>query len=490
MPARHRAPARARRTWPQRVVLGIGGLLSITLLVGAAGVGWGWWQLNQITRTNVHLSGAAADGEPENWLIVGSDSRAKMGKRAAAGVTGQRSDTLMVLRVDPARRKAKVLSLPRDLWVEVAGTNQSQRINAAFNRGPQALIDTVQQNFQIPINHYLEVDFDGFKSMVDALGGIPVYFSSAARDTMSGLDVEHPGCVNLNGEAALAFARSRHLMYMHNGMWASDGTGDLGRINRQQLLMRKTIDKAMRSGLNVLKIKRLVESGTKNITVDKGVSVSDLLALGKRFRTFDSEGLDSMTVPAEGIRTDAGAAVLRVDDDAARPILAQFRSKDAAGSTTSAPAASTSSVPVIVLNSSGKQGMAANLAGALQTVGFDIVRWGNGSELGEPTLTGSEVHYAPGDKARALLLARHLTEVPKLVEDANLDDGQVAVLIGSRFTTVEPAAKPVKGAVLTSPTPTTPSAPTAPPTTAAPSTTTTTIVGHMPGETPPGVACG
>ena len=472
-------------------MLAIGGLLSVVLLVGAAGVGWGWWQLNQISRTNVRLSGGSVDGEPENWLIVGSDSRAKMGKRAAAGVLGERSDTLMVLRVDPRRREAKVLSLPRDLWVEIAGTDENQRINAAFSRGPQALIDTVQQNFQIPINHYLEVDFDGFKSMVDALGGVPVYFSSAARDTMSGLDVQHPGCVNLNGEAALAFARSRHLKYMQDGMWESDATGDIGRISRQQLLIRKTIDKAMQSGLNVLRIKRLVETGTKNITVDKGVSVSDLLALGERFRTFDSEGLKSMTVPAEGIRTDAGASVLQVDDAAAGPILAQFRSKDAVATAATSPA-STSSVPVIVLNSSGKQGMAANLAGALQSVGFDIVRWGNGSELGQPALTGTEVHYAPGGKDEAVLLARHLTEVPKLVEDANLDDGQVAVLIGSHFTTVEPAAKPAKGAVQASPTTTAPPANKATPTTVAPSatTTTTTVVGHLPGEAPPGVECG
>ena len=398
MLAPHRASTRAHRSWPQRLVLGLGGLLAVSLLVGAGGIGWGWWQLNRIERTDVHLSGAAPSGEPENWLIVGSDSRAREGVKAAATVTGQRSDTIMVLRVDPARRQAKVLSLPRDLWVQVAGTGEHQRINAAFNTGKQELIDTIQQDFQIPINHYLEVDFEGFKSMVDALGGVPVYFSSAARDTMSGLDVERPGCINLDGTSALALARSRHLRYMHKGMWESDGTGDLGRINRQQLLIRKTIDKAMGSGLNVLKLKRLVEVGTANITVDRGVSVSDLLSLGERFRSFDSNSLQSMTVPATGFRTDGGAAVLQVDQTAAAPILAQFRSKGAAASPTTT--ASASSVPVIVLNASGKQGMAANLAGALQKVGFEIVRWGNGSELGEPSLVGTEVHYRAGCAGR------------------------------------------------------------------------------------------
>ena len=102
MPARPRASTRARRSWPQRLVLGVGGLLAVSLLVGATGIGWGWWQLNQIERTDVHLSGAASDGEPENWLIVGSDSRAREGAKAAAAVQGQRSDTIMILRVDPA----------------------------------------------------------------------------------------------------------------------------------------------------------------------------------------------------------------------------------------------------------------------------------------------------------------------------------------------------------------------------------------------------
>lgn len=495
MSARHRARTRARRSWPQRILLGFGGLLSIVLLVGAAAVGWGWWQLNQISRTDVHLSAAAPEGEPQNWLIVGSDSRAKYGAGAVAEVAGQRSDTIMVLRVDPSRRQAKMLSLPRDLWVRIAGTNQNQRINSAFNRGKQALIDTVQQNFQIPINHYLEVDFKGFQSMVDALGGVPMYFSSAARDKMSGLDVEHPGCVNLDGLSALALARSRHLAYMNRGMWESDPTGDLGRIDRQQLLIRKTIDQAKGSGLNVLRIKRLVEIGTHNITVDRGVSVRDLLDLGRRFQAFDPRSLQTMTVPSTSFRTDGGASVLRIDAAASAPILAQFRDKGAPVPVTAPP---TSSVPVIVLNSSDRQGLAANLAGALQKVGFHVVRWGNGSEMGEPSLAGTEVHYAPGGRDEAVLVARHLTEVPRVIEDAKLDDGQVAVLIGQRFTTVQRKAKPANGAVLAAPTTTSPGAAaptgapatTAPATTKAPTTTTsTTVVGHLPGDTPPGVSC-
>ena len=89
-----------------------------------------------------------------------------------------------------------MLSLPRDLWVPIAGEDGAQRINAAYAEGEQVLADTIQQFLGIPVHHYVEVDFAGFQQMVTAVDGVPVYFERAMKDENSGLDVLHPGCVD------------------------------------------------------------------------------------------------------------------------------------------------------------------------------------------------------------------------------------------------------------------------------------------------------
>ena len=182
-----------------------------------------------------------------------------------------------------------MLSLPRDLWVPIAGKGEHQRINVAYSMGKQTLVDTIQQTFGIRINHYLEIDFHGFQSLVDAIGGVPMWFDRAYRDLNSGPRVDRAGCVKLDGYSALAFAEVTTPQYMENGGWHFDGTGDLGRISRQQAFIRRIINRAVSTGLdNPLKLKDLVEVGTRNISIDKGLSISDLLALGQRFRKFDA----------------------------------------------------------------------------------------------------------------------------------------------------------------------------------------------------------
>ena len=139
----------------------------------------------------------------------------------------------MVLRVDPEKKQAYVLSFPRDLYIPISGTGETQRINTAHAHGVQTLIDTIQDNFNIPINHYVEVDFQGFEKLVDAVGGVPMWFDAPVRDSHTGLDVPAAECQVLNGEPARQFVRSRHLEYLdEDGEWQSDPTADLGRIAR------------------------------------------------------------------------------------------------------------------------------------------------------------------------------------------------------------------------------------------------------------------
>src|SRR5262249_4937567 len=171
----------------------------------------------------LHRGGNDDPGQPMNVLLVGSDNRADLtGADAARNqrdengnlVTGQRSDTIMVVHVDPRSTKATILSIPRDLWVPIYGTNHSGRINEAYNgggvQGASRLIKTITTNLGIPIDHYAEVDFVGFKKMVSAVGGVPIYIAAPARDKYSDLNIPQAGCITLTGDQALAWVRSRH----------------------------------------------------------------------------------------------------------------------------------------------------------------------------------------------------------------------------------------------------------------------------------------
>ena len=194
----------------------------------------------------VQLTTAApASSSAENFLIIGSDTsrvRVEPGAgqrvRQCAVASGQRSDTMMVLHADGPRSYA--VSFPRDLWVNIPD-HGTMKLNAAFNDGPQKVIDTINADFGVPINHYLEVNFETFQDIVDAVGNVPVYFPYPARDQYTGLGpTPVAGCYRLDGPASSAYVRSRHLEYYENGKWVDASPhADLDRIQRQQSFIKK-----------------------------------------------------------------------------------------------------------------------------------------------------------------------------------------------------------------------------------------------------------
>ena len=122
---------------------------------------------------------------------------------------------MIAARSTRSRRRSHVLSFPRDLWVPIAGTGESARINSAYDAPgeQQVLIDTIRDEFGIAVNHWIEVDFAGFRQLVDAIGGVTLYFDRGLRDPAAGLYIDQLGCVTLDGEMALAYARSRKAEY-------------------------------------------------------------------------------------------------------------------------------------------------------------------------------------------------------------------------------------------------------------------------------------
>ena len=201
---------RRGRTWPQRLALAAGCASVVALVASAAGLAYIYRKYERLPR--VELTGVLADDEgtsaggPENYLLVGVDNASGLDsddpvRRGRDDMS--RSDTIMILRIDPESRQAALLSLPRDLWVPIAGTDSHQRINTAIDRGgPRLLIRTINDYLGIPIHHYVQVDFRGFRDLVDAVGGVPVYFPYPAKDDNSGLAVFETGCVTLDPEQA------------------------------------------------------------------------------------------------------------------------------------------------------------------------------------------------------------------------------------------------------------------------------------------------
>ena len=467
----------------QRSVIVVNCLAIVGFLVAAAVLGYGYRKYNQIPRVAIaeFLSDdeeTASGGGPENFLIVGVDSAEGLDpddpvRATRAEITSLRSDTVMIVRVDPASRRAALLSIPRDLWVPIAGTRGNDRINTAVQvGGPEALIQTITDYFGIPINHYAQVDFQGFGDLVDALDGVPVYFPHPVRDLRSGLDVDEAGCVTLDARNALGFVRSRAYQEYVNGRWRTDPTGDIGRIGRQQEFIVEALERAFEKGLrNPVTLDALIDSGLEAVTIDDRLDGDDVLDLARQFRKFKPGNLDMYQLP---VFDDAvgGAAILRLESRAAEPILDIFRPR-------SADDVNPSAVRVRVLNGTGTPGEAAAASDDLRGVGFPIAGTGDARTLGTAR---TEIHHPVGEAPAADLLARWLVNGAEIVEDEEVFD--VTLVTGADYDGTRSEALPS--------TSTSSSSTTLPraSTTTDPDRATTTIQGTIPRESPEGVECG
>lgn len=250
------------------------------------------------------LSGVMADndGSYVNYLLVGSDTRegadpnspdyGGIGDTTETG--GTRSDTIMVLHVDNDRKSASLMSIPRDLWVDIPGYGLD-RINSAYSHGPDVLVQTVQSSLGLPINHYIEVDFFSFKDIVSALGGVDMCFDHPTRDLNTGLWIGEPGCYTLGPIMSLAYARSRYYEVNRTGEWEVDGSADLGRVIRQQKFMQAAVAKAAsQMAANPLRASDLINAAVNSLRVDPG---TNLVESAEYLRPLASGGLVRYTLP-------------------------------------------------------------------------------------------------------------------------------------------------------------------------------------------------
>jgi len=209
---------------------------------------------------------------------VGSDSRAgidatELKTEHFGTIEGRRGDTVMILHVDNVLDTVSILSVPRDLWLEIPDHGKN-RLNAAYSYGADVLVRTIQESLGIPLNHYLEIDFVSFKEIVSALGGVDICFEYPTRDYKTKLDVPTAGCYTLDKSQALAYARSRYFEVFKDGQWQIDGRADLGRIERQQIFLTSAVTKAIeQTTSNPLRTSELVNAAINSLTVDSALNI-------------------------------------------------------------------------------------------------------------------------------------------------------------------------------------------------------------------------
>ena len=381
-----------------------------------------------------------------NILLLGSDSRAfvedssdksSFGDTRAVG--GQRADVIIIARVEPKTRRGVLVSIPRDTLVHLPKYKGLQLINQSFEDGPQGVINAIKSNFGVPINHYAEIDFAGFRSMVDAIGGVRMYIPAPSRDKMTGLDIRTAGCMTLNGTEALAWVRSRYYQYYEAGKWRSDPTADIGRISRQQDFIRRLMAQAVEKGaLNPIRASHLADAAMANLTVDSTFNVKDALRLVQAFRPVGAAGIEMVALPTK----PDGAHLLVASS--AQPILARLRGElgsPAGGEASAAPApkVSPADVKVRVLNGTGTAGVAGDTAAALGAAGFSPAGSGDADRFG---YAKTQIRYAPAAQAKAALLARYLGGAGTLVADPTIKGTDLVLVVGGDWKGITPPAAP------------------------------------------------
>jgi LCP family protein required for cell wall assembly len=354
------ASQRFRHTWPQRLIFGFNIVVAVALLVGGGALVYANQRVTDrkvvsISGTNSQKvsDGAVSADELENipegdlsaknFLITGRDnnecvdSNSKYGKtvEGRSGYAGL-TDTIMIIRVDPAENKAAVLSFPRDLYVRIAKSDSKNRINTAFRPNePQRLVDTIMTNFGVGVDHYIAVDFCAFKTIVNAVGGVRIPFAFAARDKNTVFEVKQPGCAELDGDAALAYVRSRHYAYFDpkKNKWISDPSGDWGRIARQQDFLRRVLRAALDKGVtNPAVANQLLGAALDNVVTDDNLSPLNMLQLARAMRNVSEKDVRTYTVNG-AMKQIGGQSVIEptINNDTMKAILSIFRGETTIG---------------------------------------------------------------------------------------------------------------------------------------------------------------
>jgi LCP family protein required for cell wall assembly len=385
-------------------------------------------------------------GDGMNVLLVGTDRRDRISpqerrKYKLGGAPCHCTDTIMIVHISQDRRRASVVSLPRDSYAMTPPhtdrtTREKHRghpvkLNAAYAEGgPQLTVRTVESMTRVKIDHYLEVDFTSFMKTVDVLGGVKMCTPKPLKDSYTGLDLP-AGTHRLMGGQALQYVRARHL----------DGASDLGRMQRQQQFMAALIDRATSSGilLNPMKFRDVTRAVLGSVRADKGFGTDELLDLGRAMRNFSPSSSEFTTVPIErmGYAVKGVGSTLKWDTAKAERLFQALRDDRPLAAHRPRGKAPRVEVPprqirVQVENGTGHAGLGRRVDTALAAAGFRTTRMPSNAE--DRTVRRTVVAYDPrwDRSARSLAAALPGSELRAVKGQG----ATLKVIVGSDFEQV------------------------------------------------------
>ncbi|GGF43782.1 transcriptional regulator [Marmoricola endophyticus] len=324
----HDAPAegravRRRRSWPRRhkALSAFAGLLVLLLVVVGGAALYLNHQLGSIPRITIDPPAAGRPAAPSNdsmnILLAGVDNGDNGDSIAEEVASGKwkpgshRSDTLIVLHLTADRKHAYLVSIPRDSYVPVQGYGK-QKINAAFSYGgPSLAVQTVEQFTGLRMEHVALIDWNGFRDLSTALGGVRVYVPETTRTSKG--TVWQKGYTTLEGDRALKYVRTRYGLK----------NGDYDRIQRQQNFLRAALDQAGAKGnlTKPLRFRDLLRAVTTNLTVDSQFTNSQIRGLAWSLRGLRSDDITFITAPKKRFASNDAGSVIIPDVDRTKELF-------------------------------------------------------------------------------------------------------------------------------------------------------------------------
>ncbi|MCB0914544.1 MAG: LCP family protein [Actinobacteria bacterium] len=446
--------ASKHRRWP-RVLAGIASAI-VLLFTGVAWVGATAFRAldSNISSQATANSSRGSDGEeppdfqpgePLNILVMGTDSRSVLNTEEYGNpeeIDGARSDTTILVHIAADRKSATAVSIPRDTIVDIPSCPRyvdgpsepvSDRFNEAFNiAGPFCTVKTVEKLSGVEIDHFMIVDFNGFKGVVDALDGVEVCLKEPVDDPLSGLKLP-AGTSVVQGDDALAFVRARYTL--------GDGS-DLSRIERQQAFLASALRKATSIGVlaNPVTTYRVLDEVTKSITVDESISgLRDLTNLALSLSDMRPADVTFVTLPT--VYNDDGATV-SPDPALADPLWQSLKDGTPWPPEPTVPEGDdtplvvpSKDITVRVLNGTDRTGAAARVADLMTKMGYNVVEVG---DFDSPGASSTSVQYPPGYAEAARTLA-YAAGADLVGEDlSGLESDVLTLVIGSDFTGIRP----------------------------------------------------
>ena len=440
----------------KKILAWTAGGVAVVVLLALGGAYAVYRHLNgNIHQVNIsgELGSQPVDTHPqaENIMVIGSDTRNGQGPGFGQNLNTDQSDTLMILHLAADRKWVNVMTIPRDSWVNIPacmmGNGQTSspttfKINEAFalgnldgnhtDLGVACTIKTLEQDTGIHIDHFVAINFQGFRDMVNALGGVEECNTTAIDDPKSGLHLK-PGHHLLHGLGALAYVRARYTL----------GNGsDLERIGRQQAFMSSLTQRVKSKLLNPIAIYHFLDAATKSITIDSQLGgIHGLYDLAMSVRNLPASQVTFFTLPTYPrqlvVPTDTANVLWTQPEDST--IFQDFRDDIPVSSASmrqaKKPTMSTHTVSVSVRNGTAQYGLQDSVGSLLQQKGFNVISM---TQEATPDVTETVIKYHAGHGIQARLLE---AKVPgSAIQEVPGTSDRLVLVLGSNYgTTTETA---------------------------------------------------